>query len=39
MERVEKVILNIPSIFAHGVFIRNGTDVLLGKKGIEYYYS
>lgn len=39
MERVEKIELNVPSIFAHGVFIRNGTDVLLTKKGIEYYYS
>ena len=39
MERVEKVILNVPSIFAHGVFRKDGKDVLLSKKGIEYYYS
>ncbi len=39
MERVEKKEMYIPSIFAHGVFIKNGKDVLLTKTGIEYYYS
>ncbi|MEA2019223.1 MAG: hypothetical protein U9N59_12315 [Campylobacterota bacterium] len=39
MERVEKIELNIPSVFAHGVFRKDGKDVLLSKKGIEYYYS